>query len=229
MKACLAAGVRRCVITSSCAAIMDVADADKPADRNFNESHWSNPDRSQGMANYAKSKVLAEKAAWDFQAALPEDQKFEVVVINPSFVMGPPLRKEFFTSGDFMAKVMEGKMETVSGDHLGAVDVRDVAFAHLQAIKVPEAANRRFILSHFSPSFQEYAKPVIDKYVPLGWPCSTNFAAANPDEYIHLFDNTASREVLGVPYIEWSKTVVDMADKMVELGTVSKTPAAVAV
>jgi len=84
------------------------------------------------------------------------------------------------------------------------VDVRDVAFAHLQAIKVAAAANRRFILCHSSPSFQEYAQPVLDKYGPLGWPISRNFAAANPDEYISLFDNTASREVLGVPYGPWS-------------------------
>ena len=66
MKASQAARVRRIVITSSCAAIMDVADEDRPAGRLFNESHWSNPDRAQGMKNYSKSKVLAEKAAWDF-------------------------------------------------------------------------------------------------------------------------------------------------------------------
>ena len=127
--------------------------ADRPAGRLFNESHWSNPDRAEVMSNYNISKTLAEKAAWDFVAALPEDQKFELVVINPSFVMGPPLRKESFTSGEFLAKVIEGRMPQVTGDHLCAVDVRDVGFAHLQAIKVTEAANRRFILSHFTPSF----------------------------------------------------------------------------
>ena len=43
-----------------------MAEADKPADRTYNESHWSNPDRPEGMGGYMKSKVLAEKAAWDF-------------------------------------------------------------------------------------------------------------------------------------------------------------------
>jgi len=66
MKGCQAAGVRRCVITSSCAAIQCTAEADKPADRIYDESHWSNPDRPEGMLNYLKSKTLAEKAAWDF-------------------------------------------------------------------------------------------------------------------------------------------------------------------
>lgn len=71
MKACKAANVRRCVVTSSGLAISMMAEADLPADRVFNESHWSNPDRPGGMSAYAKSKVLAERAAWDFVAALP--------------------------------------------------------------------------------------------------------------------------------------------------------------
>jgi len=71
--------------------------------------------------------------------------------------MGPPLRKEEFTSGGWMKKLMEGAMATVSASHCCAVDVRDVASAHLLAIKNPAAANKRYILCHSSPSFQEYA------------------------------------------------------------------------
>ena len=96
-----------------------------------------------------------------------------------------------------------------------------MAQAHLLAIKNPIAAGRRFILCVASPSFQEYAGPVAEKYRPLGWPITENLAAANPDEYISLFDNSASRE-LGVVYTDFSKTMLDMADKMVELGTVVK-------
>ena len=81
MRACQQGGVRRCVVTSSGYAVFEPAEADKPADGIFNESHWSNPDREGGMQPYPKSKVLAEKAAWDFQAALPEDQKFELVCL----------------------------------------------------------------------------------------------------------------------------------------------------
>ena len=108
MKACKAAGVRRIVITSSCAAVQAVADADRPADQTFDESYWSNPDRPQGMIPYLKSKTLAEKAAWDFQTALPDDQKFEVVTICPSAILGPPLRKEDFTSSMFVKALMGG-------------------------------------------------------------------------------------------------------------------------
>ena len=155
------------------------------------------------MSNYPKSKVLAEKAAWDFQAALPDAEKFEIVTICPAFIMGPPLRKEPATSTGWLKRLMEGGMDTISAEHCCAVDVRDTAMAHLLAIKKPEAANRRFILCHSSPSFQEYAGAVAAKYRPLGWPITENLAASNPDEYISLFDNAASRE-LGVEYTDWN-------------------------
>ena len=123
-----------------------------------------------------------------------------------------------------MKRLMEGTMTTISSEHMCAVDVRDTAHAHLLAIKNPAAANRRFTLCHSSPSFQEYAAPVAAKYRPLGWPITENLAPANPEEKISLFDNSASRE-LGVVYTDFAKTMVDMADKMVELGMVTK-PAA---
>ena len=34
---------------------------------------------------------MAEKAAWDFVNALPQEEKFEVATINPAFVLGPNL------------------------------------------------------------------------------------------------------------------------------------------
>ena len=92
---------------------------------------------------------------------------------------------------------MEGTMTTISAEHCCAVDVRDVAQAHLLAVKKPEAANRRYIVDLHSPSFQEYAAPVIAKYRPLGWPITENMAPANPDEYISLYDHSAATE-LGV-------------------------------
>ena len=136
--------------------------------------------------------------------------------------MGPPLRKEPSVSTGWMERLLEGSMTTVSSDHCCVVDVRDVATAHLLAIKNPIAAGRRFILCHSSPSMSEdYAAPVIAKYRPLGWPITENIAETNPDEYISLFNNAASKE-LGVVYTDFAKTMVDMADKCVELGIASK-------
>jgi nucleoside-diphosphate-sugar epimerase len=53
--------VKRVVITSSVAAIMFHTPANRKPE--YNESDWS---ELQGCGAYEKSKLLAEKAAWDF-------------------------------------------------------------------------------------------------------------------------------------------------------------------
>lgn len=60
----------------------------------------------KGLDPYSKSKTLAEKAAWDFVAALPEGEKFELATINPALVIGPNLNKCQFSSGDIVKKFM---------------------------------------------------------------------------------------------------------------------------
>ena len=44
------------------------------------------------------------------------------------------------------------------------VDVRDVAQAHLNGIKVPEAANKRFALCGDTYTFKELCEKIIKKY-----------------------------------------------------------------
>lgn len=65
VRACAQHGVRRCVITSSMAAMINMPQEDKPAI--FDESYWSVTEHdTYKIGNYGKSKTLAEKAAWDF-------------------------------------------------------------------------------------------------------------------------------------------------------------------
>ena len=67
VKACKAHTVQRCVITSSIAACMfgyKSDDPDRPADSTFTEAHWTKVENAPHP--YVKSKMLAEKAAWDF-------------------------------------------------------------------------------------------------------------------------------------------------------------------
>ena len=63
LEACKAAGVRRVSITSSMAAICEVLPVDEP--ETFDESVWSNENKPN-MGAYEKSKLLAERAAWEF-------------------------------------------------------------------------------------------------------------------------------------------------------------------
>lgn len=218
MKACRAANVRRCVMTSSGLAVMLMAEADLPVDRVFNESHFSNPNRPGGIPAYPKSKVLAERAAWDFVAALPEAEKFELTVICPVFVMGPPLRKEPFSSGNFVKSMMDGSVPIIGSELKPVCDVRDVAKAHLLAIKNPIAANRRFIISSGSHNWQEFAR----QQRSAGWLITENLEAEKSVGTIYpQIDQSAAAE-LGMQYTDWKKTMTDMIDKMEELGHITK-------
>ena len=145
MEACKAAGVRRVSVTSSMAAICSMDASEKP--EVFDESHWSNVDWP-GISAYEKSKTLAERAAWDFVAAQPENERIQLTVINPTFIIGPTLIPGDFSSGKvinmFMNDNMPGGCPRIK---MGTVDVRDIAKAHVSAIKSDEAQGKRFILA----------------------------------------------------------------------------------
>jgi nucleoside-diphosphate-sugar epimerase len=93
MDACKEHGVKRCVITSSTAAICCPAKTDQPdpVTGQYDETCWSNPDRPEGMHGYFKSKTMAERCAWKYVEDLPAEQKFEIVTICPTFIQGPTL------------------------------------------------------------------------------------------------------------------------------------------
>ena len=144
--------------------------------------------------------------------------------MNPGFVMGPPICAEPGASMSWVKNVMTGGMPQVSSGSLAVVDVREVAQAHLLAIKKPIAKDRRFILAQSTPRYHEYARPIIEKYSKLGWPCTTTYAPIAEDEQIDIADNTASKQ-LGIQYRDLDTTMLEMAEKMIELGVVEK-PAA---
>ena len=89
-------------------------------------------------------------------------------------------------------------------------------------MKVKEAAGKRFLLVESSPWFKDVAKPLQDKFIPLGWPVTQKIAPDNPDAYISVFDNAQSKKILKIKYTSLDKTVVDMADKMIEVGMITK-------
>ena len=72
----------------------------------LSEDDWSDV---KACPPYEKSKVLAEMAAWDFHKDLPENDRFELVTINPSLILGPPLIQSEFTSGITISTIMSGK------------------------------------------------------------------------------------------------------------------------
>ena len=140
LRAARDAGVERVVQTSSFAAI---GYGHAPTDRPFTEEDWTDLDSDRPVSAYARSKTLAERAAWDFLAA--EGGALELAVVNPVGILGPVLGPDFSSSVELVRLVAEGRLPRLPDVHFGVVDVRDVASVHLLAMTHPDAAGERFI------------------------------------------------------------------------------------
>ena len=139
LRASRAAGVRRVVQTSSFAA---VGYGHPQMDRPFDENDWTNVD-GDGLTAYAKSKTLAERAAWTFMGR--EGGGMELAVVNPVGVFGPALAADFSTSIEIIKRMLDGALPGLPRITFGVVDVRDVADLHLKAMTHPDAAGERYL------------------------------------------------------------------------------------
>lgn len=146
------AGVSRVVLTSSIAAIMG---GDLPPGRNaFTEDDWT--DTAHPVATpYVKSKTLAERAAWDFTRA--EAPGIALTTINPGFVIGPPLDRNYGTSIQAIERLLQAKDPMLPRFGFCVVDVRDVAAMHVAALERPDTAGKRYIGAERFMWFQEMA------------------------------------------------------------------------
>ena len=133
--------VKKVVLTPSFAAVHESLDA---MQESFSEEDWSNHEKS-GISFYAKSKTMAELAAWDFMKA--ESPEFGLTVINPVLVMGPSLSKDIGTSNSLVQNMISGSVPGTAKIHIGVVDVRDVASAHILAMKNTQSDGERIIVS----------------------------------------------------------------------------------
>lgn len=138
LRAARDAGVKRVVMTSSFAAI---GYGREPAGRPFDETDWS--DTTKPIGAYAKSKTIAERAAWDFVAR--ENGRLELAVVNPVGVFGPVLGADYSTSIVLIQRIMDGQMPGAPKLYFGVVDVRDVADLHIRAMTDPAAKGERFL------------------------------------------------------------------------------------
>jgi nucleoside-diphosphate-sugar epimerase len=155
--------VKRVVLTSSCAAIYtDAIDCKKAPNGVLTEDIW-NTTASLDHQPYSYSKTLAEKKAWEINEA---QNRWDLVTINPSLVMGPALNPGATTSESFslLKQLGDGTLKMgVPNVGIGLVDVRDVANAHFAAGFTPEAEGRHITSGH-STNFLEIAKALQPKF-----------------------------------------------------------------
>ena len=139
LKAARNASVKRVVMTSNFGA---VGFSNKNPDTSTTEADWTDP-KEKGLSIYEKSKLLAERAAWDF--IKKEGGNLEFTTINPVAIFGPALSAHISGSFVLLDLLLNGK--PIPNLPLNIVDVRDVADLHIRAMTNPDANGQRFIAS----------------------------------------------------------------------------------
>lgn len=144
LRAAAKAGIGRVVLTSSTAAI--TSSAGPSNGRAYAEGDWTDL-TYKGTTPYFASKTLAERAARDF--VRDHAPGMRLVTVNPGFVQGPPLDADVGTSIEVVLRLMRGKDPMVPRIGFMAVDVNDVAEAHVRAMDWVGEADRFMLVSRF--------------------------------------------------------------------------------
>ncbi|KAH7287569.1 hypothetical protein KP509_32G062900 [Ceratopteris richardii] len=136
--------VKKVVLTSSCSSIRYDYHEQKHVPL-LNESNWSNPDYCKRFHLwYAWAKTLAEMEAWKIAA----EKNLNLVVVHPSFVIGPLLSKEPTSTVLLVLGVLKGVLKAYPNSRMGYVHVDDVIQAHLLAYEDPTISGRLICSEH---------------------------------------------------------------------------------
>ena len=141
LKAAVKNKVKRFVMTSSFAAIYGNEKTE------YTDNDWTDLSR-ENLFPYEISKTKAELFLWEYIESLDKKDRIEVCAINPVLVVGPSLSDSISISNKVtLKKMLNGSIPFTPKLSVSVVDVEDVAWAHVKAMKEENAAGKRFLLS----------------------------------------------------------------------------------
>ncbi|BFZ00243.1 hypothetical protein BsWGS_03282 [Bradybaena similaris] len=224
--------VKRIILTSSYQAISANTTA-AAADKVFTEADWADAETADPLI---KSLILAEKAAWDFVKELPDADKIDLCVMNPTLPLGPPLLD---AQQDVVKMLLDRCISGCPRVCYSVVDVRDVAAAHVKALELDSVVGNRHILHGSNLWMKDIALTLAKEYKPQGYSiptislpnvCLWGLSLFNKTAKTFLpvvgkqsqFDNTRMKDVLGISPRDVKETVVEEANVLIEKGLVRK-------
>ncbi|CAE6469390.1 unnamed protein product [Rhizoctonia solani] len=203
--------VKRVVITSSVASITDGLYHLKIPGTIYTEDDWNTLSIKEieekgkdasGTEKYCASKVLAEKAAWEFVEKTKPT--WDLATCCPSLVLGPILHQvpdpsalntSIATLYNFLHNKESITKEMLLMPNFNFVHVRDVALAHVRALEVQEAGGQRFITSS-GPFCWQDALDVLD--LPPGFPRGISGSGKALNHIV--FSHAKAKKMLGVEF-----------------------------
>ncbi|KAF8691899.1 hypothetical protein HU200_040016 [Digitaria exilis] len=103
------------------------------------EKCWSDLEYCKNTKNwYCYAKTVAEQAAWE----LAKQRQLDLVVVNPSLVLGPMLEPSVNASTWHILEYLDGSVQTYTDAVQSYVHVKDVAEAHARVYEEPTACGR---------------------------------------------------------------------------------------
>lgn len=227
-----AGSVKRVVLTSSVAAITDSPDPNHV----YTEADW-NVSSSLERNPYYYSKKLAEEAAWKYA----QEEKLDLVVINPFVVIGPCLSKEVNPSAGIIRDIFNGAYPAIMDFTWGMVDVRDVARAHVLAIQVQQAKGRYLcanqpismhdLVEMLKKHYSEFKLPSMSLNGAVGTQLAkmtSYFQPGQIGQYIRTniarpvrFDHSKAEKELGLQFIDLEESVKATTDDMLYWGHIN--------
>ena len=227
--ACTKAGIRRVVMTSSVAALGNYrASQDHP----LSEADWNDAATLQ-TDPYGLAKCQAERLAW----SMSEEAGWDLVVCNPSLVLGPVFNKRHCaaspaTVGDILKRAFPANPRIC----FGIVDARDVAQAHLAAYQRPDAQGRHVLaagtlwmrdiavlLDGVFPERRLKTRTLPNLLMRIGARFDQRL---DPNVLSDLlgrvphYDGNHAVDALGISYRDVDSSVIDTAKSMIESGLI---------
>ncbi|KUI69592.1 hypothetical protein VM1G_04828 [Cytospora mali] len=212
--------VKRVVITSSFASILDPMQGQRPG-YTYTEEDWNPVTYEQAIAGpgpvaYCGSKKFAEKAAWDFV----EKNKpgFTVSTICPPMVYGPAEHdadiKSLNTSMHDIYRLMDGSHKEPGPTAFPAfADVRDVGEAHFRAYEKAEPG--RYFITSGTFEYIDVAE-ILRKYHPDRVDKIADPALTPRAEFFKV-DNTKTGKALGMTFRGLDECIRDTAVSLIAL------------
>ncbi|KAK1553206.1 hypothetical protein Q3G72_030888 [Acer saccharum] len=199
-----AKSVKRVVLTSSCSSIRYRHDVQQVSP--LNESHWTDPDYCK-LYNlwYAYAKTIGEKEAW----RIAKDCGIDLVVVNPSFVVGPLLAPEPTSTLLLILAIVKGVRGEYPNTTVGFVHVDDVVAAHILAMEESRASGR-LICSSSVNHWSQIIEMLRAKYP--SYPYETRCSKQEGDNNPHSMDTS---KIVGLGFLGF-KTVTEMFDDCIK-------------
>ncbi|MFD5794441.1 NAD-dependent epimerase/dehydratase family protein [Streptomyces diastatochromogenes] len=217
--------VRTLVFTSTVGAVFgDYADVRHMDGQVLSERYFNTTSTAENNP-YHYAKTVAERAAWDAEAA---QDRWRMVSVNPGLILGPSLTPASESGSLFLLdELFKGYFCYGAPDFsFTTADVRDVADAHIAAAENPGAKGRYIVAAETMTSFHQMARiirtrhpydPRLPRTALPHWPVRILGPAFGlTQDYIgkHLgirfrVDNRRGIDELGLTYRPVSETLLD--------------------